>query len=46
MTTWQSAVHGVRTSGDYFLSTFMFGIMFGMTAAAVGLDHLEIPVLS
>lgn len=28
---------GIRLSGDYFLSTFIFGIMFGITAASVGL---------
>jgi len=37
MTTWQSAKHGIRTSGDYFLSTFMFGVMFGIASAASGL---------
>ena len=37
MTTWQSAVYGIRTSGDYFLSTFMFGVMFGIAASAAGL---------
>lgn len=30
---------GIRLSGDYFLSTFIFGIMFGITAAAVGLEQ-------
>lgn len=37
MTTWDSAKLGIRTSGDYFLSTFMFGVMFGLTAAAIGI---------
>ncbi len=46
MTTWQSAVHGIRTSGDYFLSTFMFGVMFGMTAAAVGLENWQALLMS
>ena len=40
MTTWQSAVHGVRTSADYFVSTFLFGVMFGITAVSVGLEIL------
>lgn len=30
---------GIRLSGDYFLSTFIFGIMFGITAASVGLEQ-------
>ena len=46
MTTWHSALHGIRTSGDYFLSTFMFGVMFGMTAAAVGLDNWQAMLMS
>ncbi len=44
MTTGQSALHGIRTSGDYFLSTFMFGVMFGMTAAAIGFDDWQAPL--
>lgn len=39
MTTWQSAKHGFRVSGAYFVSTFIFGIMFGITAAASGLEQ-------
>ncbi len=46
MTTWHSALHGIRTSGDYFLSTFMFGVMFGMTAAAVGLENWQAMLMS
>lgn len=38
MTTWQSALHGIKVSGDYFISTFIFGVLFGITAAAIGLD--------
>ncbi|MFT5219280.1 MAG: putative branched-subunit amino acid permease [Planctomycetota bacterium] len=37
MNTWKSMLLGIRLSGDYFLSTFIFGIMFGITAASVGL---------
>ena len=38
MTTWHSAILGIRSSGAYFVSTFMFGVMFGLTAAAVGME--------
>jgi predicted branched-subunit amino acid permease len=37
MTTSKSALHGIRTSGDYFISTFLFGIMFGIAAVSVDL---------
>lgn len=46
MTTWQSAKHGFRTSGDYFLSTFMFGVMFGITAASVGFENWQALLMS
>ncbi len=46
MTTWQSALHGMRTSADYFLSTFMFGVMFGITAAAVGFPDWQAMLMS
>jgi predicted branched-subunit amino acid permease len=46
MTTWQSALHGIRTSGDYFISTFMFGVMFGITAAAVGIENWHAMLMS
>jgi len=41
MTTRQSLVHGIRTSADYFLSTFIFGVMFGIAAQAAGLEHWQ-----
>ena len=41
MTTWHSAKLGIRTSADYFLSTFMFGIMFGISAAAAGFESWQ-----
>jgi predicted branched-subunit amino acid permease len=34
MSTYQSLLHGIRSSGDYFISTFMFGVMFGIAASA------------
>ena len=46
MTTAQSLVHGMRTSADYFLSTFIFGIMFGITANAVGLENWQALLMS
>jgi len=46
MSTWHSALHGIRSSGDYFLSTFMFGIMFGIAAAASGLEHWQALLMS
>jgi len=38
MTTRQSALHGIRTSADYFISTFLFGVMFGIAAVAAGMS--------
>lgn len=38
MTTSKSALHGIRTSGDYFVSTFLFGVMFGIAAVSAGLE--------
>ncbi len=46
MTTWQSAKLGIRTSGDYFISTFLFGLMFGITARAVGLESWQAMLMS
>ena len=46
MTTRQSALHGIRTSGDYFISTFLFGVMFGITAVAVGLENWQALLMS
>ena len=46
MTTARSALHGIRTSGDYFLSTFIFGVMFGIAANAAGLDNWQAMLMS
>jgi len=46
MTTWHSVLLGIRSSGDYFLSTFMFGIMFGIAAAASGLENWQALLMS
>ena len=41
LTTRQSMIVGVRSSGGYFISTFLFGIMFGMAATASGLTQWQ-----
>ena len=46
MTTGQSALHGIRTSADYFLSTFIFGLMFGIAASAAGLANWQALLMS
>ena len=46
MSTYQSLLLGMRSSGDYFLSTFMFGVMFGIAASAVGISHWHALLMS
>jgi predicted branched-subunit amino acid permease len=46
MSTSKSALHGIRTSADYFISTFLFGVMFGITAAAAGLENWQALLMS
>jgi predicted branched-subunit amino acid permease len=46
MTTSKSALHGIRTSGDYFISTFLFGVMFGIAAVSVGLETWQALLMS
>lgn len=46
MSTWQSALLGIRTSGDYFISTFLFGVMFGIAAAAIGIENWHAMLMS
>jgi predicted branched-subunit amino acid permease len=46
MTTRKSALHGIRTSADYFISTFLFGVMFGITASAAGLENWQAMLMS
>ncbi len=41
MSTYQSLLLGIRSSGDYFISTFMFGVMFGIAASAAGLSQWQ-----
>lgn len=46
MSTWHSALLGIRTSGDYFISTFLFGVMFGIAAAAIGIENWHALLMS
>jgi predicted branched-subunit amino acid permease len=46
MTTSQAALHGIRTSGDYFISTFLFGVMFGIASVSVGLETWQALLMS
>lgn len=46
MSTSQSMQLGIRSSGAYFFSTFLFGVMFGITASAVGLGDWQTLVMS
>jgi predicted branched-subunit amino acid permease len=46
MTTSKSALHGIRTSADYFISTFLFGVMFGITASGAGLANWQALLMS
>lgn len=46
MTTRESALLGIRTSGDYFVSTFIFGVMFGITTAAIGFESWQALLMS
>ncbi len=39
MSTYQSLLLGIRSSADYFVSTFMFGVMFGIAATSAGISH-------
>lgn len=46
MTTFESAKYGILNSADYFLSTFLFGVMFGITASSVGLQQWQALLMS
>ena len=46
MSTYQSLLLGFRSSGDYFISTFLFGVMFGITASAAGLENWQALLMS
>jgi predicted branched-subunit amino acid permease len=46
MSTLKSMQLGFRSSGDYFISTFLFGVMFGIAASAVGLKQWQALLMS
>ena len=46
MTTYQSFQRGVRASAAYFVSTFLFGVMFGLAAAAANLEQWQSLLMS
>ncbi len=46
MSTYQSLLLGIRSSADYFISTFMFGVMFGIAATAAGISHWQALLMS
>lgn len=46
MSTYHSLLLGIRSSADYFISTFLFGVMFGIAASAVGLAQWQAILMS
>lgn len=46
MTTYQSFVLGIRSSTGYFVSTFLFGVMFGIVASSTGLLYWQTFMMS
>jgi predicted branched-subunit amino acid permease len=46
MSTYQSLLLGIRSSADYFISTFMFGVMFGIAATSAGISHWHALLMS
>lgn len=46
MTTYQSLLLGLRSSGPYFVSTFLFGVMFGIAASTAGVEHWQALLMS
>ncbi len=46
MSVCKSALLGIRSSADYFISTFLFGVMFGIAASAVGLTQWQAMLMS
>ncbi|GJL84202.1 MAG: hypothetical protein DHS20C01_38360 [marine bacterium B5-7] len=41
MSTFQTLLFGFRSSGDYFISTFLFGVMFGIAASSAGISQWQ-----
>ncbi|MGK0399097.1 MAG: putative branched-subunit amino acid permease [Gammaproteobacteria bacterium] len=46
MSTFQSFKLGIRCSGGYFISTFLFGVMFGIAAASAGIEQWQSLLMS
>lgn len=46
MTTYQSLRLGIRSSGAYFISTFLFGVMFGIAASSAGISQWHAMLMS
>ncbi len=46
MSTIQSLFCGFKSSTGYFISTFLFGVMFGITAGAIGLQMWQALLMS
>ncbi len=46
MSTYQSLLLGIRSSADYFISTFMFGVMFGIATTSAGISHWHALLMS
>jgi predicted branched-subunit amino acid permease len=46
MSTFQSFKLGIRCSGGYFISTFLFGMMFGIAAVSAGIEQWQSLLMS
>ncbi len=46
MSTYHSLILGIRSSGAYFISTFLFGVMFGIAAASAGIEQWQAMLMS
>ncbi len=46
MSTYQSLLLGIRSSTAYFISTFLFGVMFGIAASSAGLENWQALLMS
>ena len=46
MSTYQSLLLGIHSSTAYFISTFLFGVMFGIAASSAGLEHWQALLMS
>jgi predicted branched-subunit amino acid permease len=46
MSTFEGFKLGIRSSGGYFISTFLFGVMFGIAAVSAGIEHWQALLMS